>query len=270
MRAQDDAYLKLGKDRDNVASRGDDEDSCDEDGNSLMPMEEADEHADRMMLDDDDDDDDDSMIGHDRDNASSREGGAEGCDEDGDSLMPMHDAGGDADEAMADVDRDDDDNDDDDDCDQDQVQEAAAPSGEALGANSAAPARHAKPMKVVPVQMEPDLVNEYEEFNLSIAGSYPHLFPKGVDDTFKRGIFQVNLRRRLLLDYSGQFERDRNFIFTLFGMKQRHNVNNATGLAAKKAPATFKQFKDYMQNPKSRESLEYAKANPKSKEAAEV
>ena len=65
----------------------------------------------------------------------------------------------------------------------------------------------------VQAQMDTGLLNEFQQNDFIIGGSFPMEFPLGVPDTYAVGHLPAHVSRRLLQSYLPQFERCTEFIF---------------------------------------------------------
>lgn len=117
------------------------------------------------------------------------------------------------------------------------------------------------------ISVAKDLMNEYQYEQKILAGAFPWLFSLGLPDTLHSGPPPVHLRRRLLLDRTGRFERNSTFMLHLFSMILRHNINKAVSISAKGAAKSFKKFMKAMTDPDIDQKLKDAQESPESPEA---
>lgn len=114
------------------------------------------------------------------------------------------------------------------------------------------------------------LENEYTDMHNILSGAFPLLFPRGVPAMYCSGVFPDFLRKRLLLDYTGEYEKDEFFIFSLFSTMQRHDVNKGVGHLAWHSPGIWEPFIELANRPDCAEIMEKALEDPDSEEATEI
>lgn len=110
-----------------------------------------------------------------------------------------------------------------------------------------------------------DLMNEYQDEHKILAGAFPRIFSLGLPDTLHSGPRTVHLRRRLLLDHTGWFERNSTFISRLFSTILRRNTNKAVSIPTKGTGKSFKEFMKATTDQNIGRKLREAQESPESR-----
>ena len=126
--------------------------------------------------------------------------------------------------------------------------------------NIAAPAQ-------VQAQMDTGLLNEFQQNDFIIGGSFPMEFPLGVPDTYAVGHLPAHVSRRLLQSYLPQFERCTEFIFYAFNQLVRHAASRAVAYRAKAGDKYLLRFQELVDDPGFDAMLQAAEADPAGPEA---
>ena len=80
------------------------------------------------------------------------------------------------------------------------------------------------------ITVENELINEYEDSLKIYCTAFPHLFPYGIPDEYKKKMNERKLIKHLMLFYDQRFALDRNFKCYVFNKRLRHDcANNVLG-----------------------------------------
>jgi hypothetical protein len=116
---------------------------------------------------------------------------------------------------------------------------------------------------------DPIPLNEFENLDMILYGSFPTLFMFGVGLNSCKTISDT-MARHLLLYHDNRFAENIQFIFYLFNVKMRHCAISNTSLYVKNNPSAVRDISQLIMSDNFMSRLADAKKNPDGKDAKEL